>query len=305
VRDFGAVMDPNCMKTMDCIAACPNDALSFGFGRPAAFTRERAHGRKSRIGVPTWPEELLLGVAYAFGFFATHSLYGRFPFLLALGFGMIAAFGILSAKRLLQRADYRLGGRSLKHGGRLTPRGMAHLLLIVAGAGLLGHSLWIQQHRRARDAAFAETNAYRGLWLQGGFPLDRIPVEAHVAMDVAAVEARWLRQHGLLREDLDSFVLGWQQLFEGSAPGLERAFEEVLELRPGFGEVQLQYAFFLMNMGRPVDALQQLDAVSPRDPRFLSARESAIRLQERRGEHADAERRRLWLSESGFGGGAE
>ena len=30
VRDFGMVVDPGCMKCMDCVSVCPNDALYFG-----------------------------------------------------------------------------------------------------------------------------------------------------------------------------------------------------------------------------------------------------------------------------------
>jgi tetratricopeptide (TPR) repeat protein len=35
VRDHGMVVDPGCMKCLDCISVCPNDALYFGFGAPA------------------------------------------------------------------------------------------------------------------------------------------------------------------------------------------------------------------------------------------------------------------------------
>lgn len=41
VRDFGAVVDPGCMKCLDCISVCPNDALYLGFGAPAILTKPR------------------------------------------------------------------------------------------------------------------------------------------------------------------------------------------------------------------------------------------------------------------------
>ena len=34
VKQYGMVVDPGCMKCMDCISVCPNDALYFGFGKP-------------------------------------------------------------------------------------------------------------------------------------------------------------------------------------------------------------------------------------------------------------------------------
>ncbi|MCP3902044.1 MAG: hypothetical protein GY715_00285, partial [Planctomycetes bacterium] len=35
VRTWGMVVDPGCMKCMDCVDVCPKDALHFGFGTPA------------------------------------------------------------------------------------------------------------------------------------------------------------------------------------------------------------------------------------------------------------------------------
>ena len=41
VKEFGMVVDPGCMKCMDCISVCPNDALYFGFGRPAVAASQK------------------------------------------------------------------------------------------------------------------------------------------------------------------------------------------------------------------------------------------------------------------------
>lgn len=41
VRDFGAVVDPGCMKCLDCVSVCPNEALYVGFGAPAVATKPR------------------------------------------------------------------------------------------------------------------------------------------------------------------------------------------------------------------------------------------------------------------------
>jgi len=45
VRDFGAVVDPACMKHLDCVSVCPKDALRVGFGAPAIAIRGRAGAR--------------------------------------------------------------------------------------------------------------------------------------------------------------------------------------------------------------------------------------------------------------------
>ena len=63
VRDFGQVVDPGCMKCMDCVSACPNQALRFGLGTPAiAVDRagRRAAASAARRWDLSWPEEIAL-----------------------------------------------------------------------------------------------------------------------------------------------------------------------------------------------------------------------------------------------------
>jgi tetratricopeptide (TPR) repeat protein/ferredoxin len=48
VRDHGMVVDPGCMKCLDCISVCPNDALYFGFGAPAIASTRRTNDRSKR-----------------------------------------------------------------------------------------------------------------------------------------------------------------------------------------------------------------------------------------------------------------
>ncbi len=64
VRRFGMVVDPGCMKCLDCVSVCPNEALSVGWGATAIAPRqespvrvqrgERPRGRESGGAVATW-----------------------------------------------------------------------------------------------------------------------------------------------------------------------------------------------------------------------------------------------------------
>jgi NAD-dependent dihydropyrimidine dehydrogenase PreA subunit len=59
IKAFGMVVDAGCMKTMDCISVCPNDALSIGLGRPAIGAGVRGGARVVRQGegqTPLRPE---------------------------------------------------------------------------------------------------------------------------------------------------------------------------------------------------------------------------------------------------------
>lgn len=37
VNQFNKVVDPNCLKDLDCVQVCPENALSFGFTKPSGF----------------------------------------------------------------------------------------------------------------------------------------------------------------------------------------------------------------------------------------------------------------------------
>lgn len=48
VRDWGMVVDPGCMKCLDCVSVCPNDALYWGFGMPALLAKPRRKEKESK-----------------------------------------------------------------------------------------------------------------------------------------------------------------------------------------------------------------------------------------------------------------
>jgi ferredoxin len=277
VRDFGTVMDAGCMKCMDCVAACPNDALRFGFGAPAAFTKARAQGRRSRVGVPGWDEELVLVLGYALGFFGSYRLYGSVPLLMALAMGMVGAWAAWTVLRLLRRPEVRLQGVALKLKRRWRAGGVAALaasLLFLLGSG---HGLWIRGHEAARDRAWNGFQEVRNQVLQQGFGGALAP-EVLEAATAAADEARWLERHGLMPQALNAYAIAWERLLQGDHPGFQDGVEAVLALRPGFGEVLFQYGYYWQGIGDDQAALDRWAAISPRDPRFLDAALSRIHL---------------------------
>ena len=71
VKEFGMVVDPGCMKCMDCVSVCPNDALYFGFGRPSIGISTKKVAKNFSL---TWPEEL--GAAAVF-FLSFMAVWGR------------------------------------------------------------------------------------------------------------------------------------------------------------------------------------------------------------------------------------
>src|SRR5205823_408091 len=121
VRDFGMVIDPGCMKCMDCVSVCPNDALSFSFAAPAVLATPRtaeAIARKSRrpeYDLTLGQDLLLLGLTVVL-FTAFRGMFfisvggemGMVPLLMAAGMAAIGAFAAWKLWALFTQPNVRL-----------------------------------------------------------------------------------------------------------------------------------------------------------------------------------------------------
>ncbi len=151
VRRFGMVVDPGCMKCMDCIDVCPKNALYFGFGRPTV-TRPAARAQApARRFDYSWSEELWLAALFLMALYALRGLYDKIPFLLALGAAAICAFLLLTAARLLTQPSVRLHNWQLRAAGRWRPIGAAYAAGALLLLGLLLHSAFVQYHTHEGD----------------------------------------------------------------------------------------------------------------------------------------------------------
>jgi polyferredoxin len=116
VRDWKAVVDPGCMKCLDCVSVCPNDALYVGFGAPALFATRRTPAKEAKPASPS--ESVLARFALRSAFFVATmaallaSNPGKSDFGVALTLAL-AGFALLVA---------------LPFGGRAAPRKQAHTL---------------------------------------------------------------------------------------------------------------------------------------------------------------------------------
>ncbi|MEO0629797.1 MAG: 4Fe-4S binding protein, partial [Planctomycetota bacterium] len=141
VRDFGAVVDPGCMKCLDCVSACPTDALSFQFSTPPLLTKpkdDEAKARQAKIARSpkrydlTWPEELAIAGAGFLFFVGFRGMLNLVPMLMAVGMALVAAYLLWSSWRIITTPSVRLQSFQLKTKGRLRPAGFVVLLSTLA-----------------------------------------------------------------------------------------------------------------------------------------------------------------------------
>jgi ferredoxin len=152
VKNYKAVVDPGCMKCMDCISVCPNDALYLGFGKPTvAIPKSNAIPKNYSL---TWSEEILGAAVFLGTFLAARSVYGLVPFLMALGCASVTTFLTLKALRLLRARDVFFHRFKLKVSGRMQTAGWGFLVFSILWLGLTVHSGWVRYHEYAGDQAF-------------------------------------------------------------------------------------------------------------------------------------------------------
>ena len=277
------VTDSGCMKCLDCVSACPKDALFFGFtarATKAPVADAKAKSRAARTFDFSWPEEIVLATVFvATTFFVFRGLYGVVPFLLALTLGVVFAVASVAAWRLVRRREFTFQSAVLKRDGRFTRAGLVAVALIALATAFVAHSVLVRHHdARAvegltalRSGAASSERAEAtlghlqwlaafGLWHAPAIDLERgrlaialgRPAAAEPALVSAAARSRdpWEAQFALLKAQMD---------LRASDPGASAravvTFERVVER-----ELSPAMARGLLDWARALDADSSTEA---------------------------------------------
>jgi tetratricopeptide (TPR) repeat protein/NAD-dependent dihydropyrimidine dehydrogenase PreA subunit len=278
VNTYGMVIDPGCMKHMDCISVCPNDALYFGFGKPS-FGAGKNTGGTTTLGTITknysltWPEEIAAAIIFFVSFMAVWDVYQLVAMLFALGIAIVTTFLAMKCWRLFRASDAAFYGTSLKSAGKITTAGFAFVAFSIGWIGVNAHSGYVRYHERAGKIAFETI---------------RIPDELALARPNPA---RWLST-----ADRENITKGTNHFYDASRAGLFTNKEAIsklawMEYLSGDNEqavalldraaryqegqdrtLSLYYRGAILNrLGRPEEALQNLDEAIRERPDLATA----------------------------------
>jgi polyferredoxin len=144
------IVDPGCMKCLDCVSVCPKDALYIGLAMPKPFavSQQRIQARADF----TWPEEILLAtVAFASAQWVFRGAwFGEgVPLLMAVGLGVITAIALLLLVRLLRRPEVMFQHTALKRAGKFTKAGRWSLAGLALWLTFTGYTAYVERHRAA------------------------------------------------------------------------------------------------------------------------------------------------------------
>ncbi|MCC7292147.1 MAG: tetratricopeptide repeat protein [Phycisphaerales bacterium] len=146
LQRYGMVVDSACLKDLDCVSVCPEDAVRFGFGRPGWMNKVRDDVPvRRRYDFTPWEEGMLVILLLA-GVFIYRGLYGRVPFFLSISFGIILGYMTVVAGRMATRPTARFNRWMLKVEGRTRPAGVLFAAVFLVAVAASIHSGWICYH---------------------------------------------------------------------------------------------------------------------------------------------------------------
>lgn len=143
---YGMVVNPACLRDMDCVSACPKQNVFYGFGAPPVLKVVRNDTPiRTSYDFGGWEESLLV-VVFVLLLFVFRGLYDQIPFLLSIAAGAIGAYLAIVCVRLVQRPALQLNRWQLKIGGRVTSRGKVFAGGMVLFGLLTVHSGFVHYH---------------------------------------------------------------------------------------------------------------------------------------------------------------
>jgi polyferredoxin/Flp pilus assembly protein TadD len=275
VAEHGMVVDPGCMKCMDCVSVCPNDALYFGFGKPSV-TASKSPKRNYSL---TWPEEIAAAFVFFGSFMAVWDVYQLVPMLMALGIAVITTFLALRTWQMFRAKELSFYRYNLKSGGKIQKSGLMFVIFAFLWIGLNAHSGWVRYHESKG------TSAYESI---------RIPDELALA---EANPEQWLiqndreniadgKQHlgaataiGLFLNSEALPKLAWIEYLSGNSERAVKLLEKAASVQNGQGKaLSLYYRGAILNrLRRYEDAIVSLDQA-------LETRSDLILAREEKGE---------------------
>lgn len=271
VKQYGMVVDPGCMKCMDCVSVCPNDALYFGFGKPA-------------IGVPktikknyslTWTEEFAAAFVFLASFLAVWDVYQLVPMLMALGIATITTFLAMRTWRLFRVKDLSFYRFNLKSSGGIRQAGWIFLSFALVWLGLNAHSGFVRYHESAGARAFenikipdelalARTNPARWLSASDVQNINEGKKHLHTAVNT-----------GLLVNSTVLPKLAWIEYLSGNTEQAVNFLAAASEHQQGQAKaLSFYYRGAILNrLGRYEQALTSLDQALAEQSDLVLARE--------------------------------
>jgi tetratricopeptide (TPR) repeat protein len=276
VAQHGMVVDPGCMKHMDCISVCPNDALYFGFGKPSVFAnpKSKIQHPKSNYSL-TWPEEIAAAAVFLASYMAVWDVYQLVPMLMALGIAAITTFLVLRTWHLFRVHDLSFYRFDLKSSGTIRKAGWAFLSFALLWIGLNAHSGLVHYHESAGARAFQDLQVPDELALAQANPDPWLSQSDRQNIAYGKKHLYNAFDGGFVVNSTVLPKLAWLEYLSGNADQAVKLLGLAASHQEGQPKaLSLYYRGAMLNrLGRYDEALSSLDLALAERPDLVTARE--------------------------------
>lgn len=296
IKTHGMVVNPGCMKCLDCVSVCPNGALRYGFATPAAFAgplsrtdsdRERAGGLKGPPRQPSparaydlsWPEEIALALVFFGTFWSTRGAYELFPVLFAMGIAGCVTFLAFKAWRVVRGGGpVRALGMQLRGGSNpsITMPGVLFVMGTLGLLALVAHTGVVTYHMVRADRLFEAAAMPKEALLAS--PPAPVPPEKKAAAERALAYYRtagpwWRGGLGLMANGFAERNSALLHLVAGDPPAAEAALRRLVDSHGEQDGLLNDIARIMDLQGKSENRRLMVDEVLSRRPEFWSLRE--------------------------------
>lgn len=290
LRVGGAVTDSRCVRTLDCVMVCPQNALKFRFKKPSsqgarnAAPQGQAGAAKPKRDV-TLSEELILLVFFLLTLFILRGLYDIFPLLFAVGIAICALPIGWKLLRLTEDDNVRLHRFQLRRAGRLRPAGFAFIALSALGAGLLAQGGLVRFHTWRASMYDDRVTVSRDLVfdLSAGVPEEQRRAAAGALAHYRRASGWRSGGIGLTDTPSNDVRIAWLSMTLRDLPGAESAMERALSRAPETDAVVVGLAEIILLQGRHEVAIERLREAVEANPRLHESQEMLAALYFRSG----------------------
>ncbi|MBL7923878.1 MAG: tetratricopeptide repeat protein [Bacteroidia bacterium] len=257
VLHFGKVVDHNCLKDLDCVQVCPNQALQYGFSTPSLGASLRnTVGAEKKFNF-TLKEDLVLLLLFALFTGIYFGLYDTIPFLLAAALAVIASVLSLWVFRLYRQEHLKIIGISLKQGHKTTRAGTIFKGIYAIILLFTVHSAFIRYNQLSGEYYYRKVS---GIHSDAAAELKAAKVAEQVGLASLYLDRVYTygfyRSAALLRQTASLAI--YRQDHEKAIVYLQ----DMIKRTPDDLEARLRLAKLYVVKGREKEALEQLHVLS-------------------------------------------
>lgn len=254
LAEFGRVVNPQCLKDMDCIQVCPQKAIKYGFGKPSFFKLLKGHKDREKIYDFSLGEDLFLAFSILVLFLIFRGLYDKIPFLLAITLAVCFSFVFLIMMRLIRLEFIGFSNYILKQHNKITFHGKIFAACSIIIISLVLHSGFIHYH------AYQGKKTYEYLMLleNNKIIIPKNKQEILNKIETGLIHLEKAEKYGIYDSDKLFRQLVSLYIYKKNYFRAELLIREILLEHPEDMEARLRLAKILLKINKKEQALREL-----------------------------------------------